>query len=200
MVWVDAGVAGAHEPLSAAQVQSLCLHLAQEFHTLAGLRHPHIVSVLDYGFARDHQPYFTMELLENARTLDESSRDQPFAVRVGLLLQVLQALYYLHWRGVLNRDLKPSNILVIQAAHGLQVKLLDFGLALWTPGMNLERPEVAGTITSAQRLSSKASFHRHREVLANRRGFSRNDVWGLPDEAAQDRARWVSRSGFLVAS
>lgn len=145
-VWVDAGVVGALEPPSLSKVQALRLHLAQEFHTLAGLRHPHIVSVLDYGFDRDHQPYFTMELLENARTLDESSRDQPLAVKLGLLLQVLQALDYLHRRGILHRDLKPSNIVVIQAAHGLQVKLLDFGLALWKPGINLERPEVAGTV------------------------------------------------------
>src|SRR5687767_6183954 len=43
--------------------------LAQEFRTLASLRHPNIISVLDYGFDDQQQPYLTMELLENAPNL-----------------------------------------------------------------------------------------------------------------------------------
>ena len=43
--------------------------LAQEFRLLASLRHPNIVSVLAYGFDEGHQPYFTMDLEEGARTI-----------------------------------------------------------------------------------------------------------------------------------
>ena len=43
---------------------ALRLALAHEFRTLAGLRHPNIISVLDYGFDAERQPFFTMELLE----------------------------------------------------------------------------------------------------------------------------------------
>ena len=46
---------------------SLLLALTHEFKLLASLRHPHIISVLDYGFDADHQPYFTMELLAICR-------------------------------------------------------------------------------------------------------------------------------------
>jgi serine/threonine protein kinase len=95
----------AAEPARAPEQQSLRLHLAQEFRTLAGLRHPNIVSVLDYGFDRNQQPYFTMELLEGGKTLDVAARHQPLEVRVGLLLQILQALTYLHRRGVLHREI-----------------------------------------------------------------------------------------------
>ncbi len=102
------------------------LALANEFRSLASLRHPNIVTVLDYGFDAENQPYFVMELLENARTIREAARDQPLATQVGLLTQILQALAYLHRRGIVHRDLKPGNILV---ADG-QVKLLDFGLAI----------------------------------------------------------------------
>lgn len=45
------------------------LALAREFKALASLRHPHIISVLDYGFDEQRQPYLTMELLENASNL-----------------------------------------------------------------------------------------------------------------------------------
>jgi serine/threonine protein kinase len=133
-------------PSASPELRALRLHLAQEFRTLAGLRHPHIVSVLDYGFDPGKQPYFTMEFLQNARTLDEAAGRHPFEVRVGLLLQILQALTYLHQRGVLHRDLKPGNILVVEGPRGPHVKLLDFGLARIARSPRSEHAEVAGTL------------------------------------------------------
>ena len=101
------------------------LALAHEFRTLASLRHPHIISVLDYGFDADQQPFYTMELLRDAQTITQVATQSTFGEKIQLLLQVLQALAYLHRRGVIHRDIKPGNMLV---ASG-QVKLLDFGLA-----------------------------------------------------------------------
>jgi serine/threonine protein kinase/tetratricopeptide (TPR) repeat protein len=101
--------------------------LAREFQMLASLRHPNIISVLDYGFDSDGHPFFTMELLDRPRTLLLTAQNQPLMNKIHLLIQVLQALVYLHRRGVLHRDLKPTNALVTQDG---QVKLLDFGLAI----------------------------------------------------------------------
>ncbi|MDX1996055.1 MAG: serine/threonine-protein kinase PknK, partial [bacterium] len=50
------------------------LALAQEFKMLASLRHPNIIEVLDYGFDDERQPYFTMELLENAPTILDAAQ------------------------------------------------------------------------------------------------------------------------------
>lgn len=102
------------------------LSIAMEFRTLAGLRHPHIISVLDYGFDTEKKPYFTMELLKNAQTITQAAKDQPLATQVRLVNEMLLALAYLHRRGVIHRDLKPDNVLVTEAGA---VKLLDFGLA-----------------------------------------------------------------------
>jgi len=101
--------------------------LSNEFSILASLRHPNIVSVLDYGFDEERQAYFTMDLLETPETITEASDNLPVAEKVQLLIQLLQALDYLHLRGVIHRDLKPANVLVDE--HNT-VKVLDFGLAL----------------------------------------------------------------------
>jgi tetratricopeptide (TPR) repeat protein len=100
--------------------------LAREFQALASLWHPHIIGVLDYGFEDDQQPFFTMELLEDAHTILAAGEGKPLDEQIGLLVQMLQALRYLHRRRVLHRDLKPSNVLAV----GSHVKMLDFGLSV----------------------------------------------------------------------
>ncbi len=114
--------------LSESKSASDRLGLAREFQTLAGLRHPHIIDVLDYGFEADSaQPFFTMALLESSQTITAATQGHPPAEIVRLFVQMLQALAYLHRRGIIHRDLKPGNVL-IDAQRGL--KVLDFGLAV----------------------------------------------------------------------
>lgn len=102
--------------------------IAHEFQTLATLRHPNIISVLDYGFTTDgaeHIPYFVMEYLPDAQPVVEAGMASSLEKKMDLLIQMLQALHYLHQRGILHRDLKPANALVMRG----QLKLLDFGLS-----------------------------------------------------------------------
>ncbi|MFN8530552.1 MAG: protein kinase [Anaerolineae bacterium] len=118
------------------------LVLAQEFRTLATLRHPNIINVIDYGFSTDGQPFYVMELLRHARPLTTAANDQPTAVKLDLLIQVMNALVYLHRRGILHRDLKPANILVVNDV----VKVLDFGLAIESEALSSQTPELVGTL------------------------------------------------------
>ncbi|MCA9913098.1 MAG: protein kinase, partial [Anaerolineae bacterium] len=103
------------------------LALANEFQLLASLRHPYIISVIDFGFDSIGQPFFTMELLDGPRPITEAALNQPFETKIRLAIQLLQALEYLHRRQVLHRDLKPDNVLVTEDGT---VKVLDFGLAI----------------------------------------------------------------------
>ena len=65
--------------------EAMRVALAHEFRTLASLRHPNVIEVLDYGFDENRQPYFTMTLLDDAVSLVDYGRhcdisDAGFAV------------------------------------------------------------------------------------------------------------------------
>ena len=89
----------------------------------AGLDHPNIVPIFDFGEA-EGDPFLSMKLVEGAQPVSLAVRPAREAVRV--LLQVVRAVQFAHERGVLHRDLKPGNILVDRMGH---VWLTDFGLA-----------------------------------------------------------------------
>ncbi|MCQ3929397.1 MAG: hypothetical protein DPW16_02975 [Chloroflexi bacterium] len=120
----------------------LRLSLAREFQTLASLRHPNVIGVEDYGFDTNQQPYFTMTLLEKPQTILEVGAKASLDQKIDLLIQLLQAMAYLHRRGILHRDLKPANVLV---EDGETVRVLDFGLA--TAQVQQAGEVVEGTVT-----------------------------------------------------
>src|SRR5262245_18656464 len=138
--------------------------LAREFRVLAALRHPNIISVLDYGFDQEGQPYYAMDLEENARTIVEAGRQEPMAVQLDFLVQALRALIYLHRHGIIHRDLKPENVLVVNR----QVKVLDFGLSV-SPGVEgADDESVAGTLA-----------YMAPELLRGALPSERSDLWAI---------------------
>jgi tetratricopeptide (TPR) repeat protein len=130
-----------------ADNQNIELALAGEFKILATLRHPNIISVLDYGFERLEegrtQPYYTMTLLENPRDVDVVAKERDTRGKIQLMIDILQALRYLHRRNIIHRDLKPSNVLVGEDGRA---KVLDFGLATDDASNETAPSGVAGTI------------------------------------------------------
>ena len=101
-----------------------------EARTLAGLDHPNIVTIFDYGETNDGRYYLAMEYISGGRFLDLLKRGHMEPGRaVNLCIQVAQALRYAHKRGVVHRDVKNSNVLVRLLDNGEeQAKVVDFGL------------------------------------------------------------------------
>jgi len=110
-------------------------HFEQEFRTLTSLSHPNLTEVYDFGRVTPEGadrpvPFFTMEFVPGktlGRHLEPGS--DRFEALYECLAQAGQALAYLHGRGVIHQDVKPSNILVTEGLDGPRVKLMDLGLA-----------------------------------------------------------------------
>lgn len=98
----------------------------------ASLEHPHIVSVSDYWVAEDRRHCLVMQLLQGHTLAQElqTRRRLPASEVVRISCEVLAALSLAHDRGMIHRDIKPENIFLHQMPNlGIQVKVLDFGLA-----------------------------------------------------------------------
>jgi len=102
----------------------------QEARAASALNHPGILTVHDFGSEGD-VAYLVTELLEG-KSLRERLRRGPIPEREALTLggEVARALAVAHGKGIVHRDLKPENLFL---THDGRIKILDFGLARWTP-------------------------------------------------------------------
>jgi hypothetical protein len=103
----------------------------REARILAGFDHQHIVGIYSTGILDDRQPYLVMEYLEGRTLFDVLQSDSPADCTrtLAITIQVCQALQYAHKQGVIHRDLKPQNIMLLAAPTSDFVKVLDFGLS-----------------------------------------------------------------------
>jgi eukaryotic-like serine/threonine-protein kinase len=95
------------------------------------IKHPNIVDIYEFGELPDGRPFYVMELLEGIdlrSMLNERGRFTPKEV-FEILEPVCSALQAAHDQGIVHRDLKASNILIMQRDGKQFVKLLDFGIA-----------------------------------------------------------------------
>ena len=125
----------ARKRLTAKSDARALLAFRREFHTLATLAHPSIVSVHEFGLAEDGA-WYTMEYLDGDDLYELGAVEWPRACEI--LRQVASALSFLHSRRLIHRDIKPRNIKL--DAEG-NVRLIDFGV-MTTFGSS---PDIAGT-------------------------------------------------------
>jgi serine/threonine protein kinase len=101
-----------------------------ERQALAIMDHPGIARVFDGGAADTGRPYFVMELVRGVRITDYCDANTlSMRERLGLFIQVCQAVQHAHQKGIIHRDLKPSNILITEVDGAPVPKVIDFGVA-----------------------------------------------------------------------
>jgi serine/threonine protein kinase len=101
-----------------------------ERQALALMDHPNIAKVLDAGADELGRPYFVMELVKGVSITEFCDRNRlPPGARLELFLDVCRAIQHAHHKGVVHRDIKPTNVLVTLHDGVPVVKVIDFGVA-----------------------------------------------------------------------
>ncbi|MGH2457079.1 MAG: serine/threonine-protein kinase, partial [Candidatus Limnocylindria bacterium] len=146
------------------------LRLAAEARAAAGLSHPGIAAVYDVS-AGGSQPALVMELVDGDSLATRLRRDGPLEPRQAarLVIQVAEALYHAHQRGVIHRDVKPGNILLERESG--RARLIDFGIS-HSLEAGTDQLTATGTSLGTPRYMAP-------EQLAGEPVVPRTDLWGL---------------------
>ncbi len=101
-----------------------------ERQALALMDHPSIARVSDGGVTEDGRPFFVMELVRGVTITHYCDQHRlDLRRRLGLFIDVCQAVQHAHQKGIIHRDLKPSNVLVAEYDARPVPKVIDFGVA-----------------------------------------------------------------------
>ncbi len=116
--------------------QELRERFLREARAAGVLQHANIVTVYDLGEA-EGQLFIAMELVEGRDLSEMITSREPLALerKLDIVIEVLEGLHYAHQRGVIHRDVKPSNVRIMPDGR---VKIMDFGIA------RLQSAEISG--------------------------------------------------------
>jgi len=121
-----------------------------ERQALAMMDHPNIAKVLDAGATETGRPYFVMELVTGVSITEYCDKNNlSTKERLDLFLQVCSAVQHAHQKGIIHRDIKPTNVMVTHHDGKPVPKVIDFGIA---KAIN-------------QRLTEKTLFTRYAHII-----------------------------------
>jgi serine/threonine-protein kinase len=144
----------------------------------ATIHHPNVVPVVDHGIdPASNVPYLVMPLLAGedlAAVLDRASCLEP-AIAVALVVQACAGLEAVHARGIVHRDVKPSNLFLENAGAEVIVKVTDFGLAKSFDASS----ESGGALTATGRFMGTPQYVSPEQAVSAKHVDVRSDVFSL---------------------
>jgi len=150
----------------AAESEEYQARFYQEAKAAGGLNHPGIITIYDTGREGDWA-YIAMELLEGVELRDRmAAARMPLPLVLDIAAEVASALEFAHARGVVHRDIKPGNIMVLRDDHA---KIMDFGIARMR--VSEVKTQVGLVLGSPKYMSP--------EQVAGRRVDHRSDIFSL---------------------
>ncbi len=148
-----------------------------ERQALALMDHPNIARVFDAGATENGRPYFVMELVRGVKITDFCDEQKlSTEERLRLFIELCHAIQHAHQKGVIHRDIKPTNILV-PMNDGVPVpKVIDFGIAKATQGKLTDQ-----TLFTAfeQFIGTPAYMSPEQAVMTSVEVDTRSDIYSL---------------------
>ncbi len=116
----------------------------REAKSTASLQHPNIVTVYDLG-EYQNRPFLVMEYLEgySLESLLRAHHPMPLLEKINIIIEVCQGLAYAHQHGIIHRDIKPGNIMVLNDGS---VKIVDFGIARLGDNTLTQTGQIVGSL------------------------------------------------------
>ena len=134
-----------------------------ERQALALMDHPNIAKILEAGTTESGRPYFVMDYVRGTPVTEYCDQNElTTRERLGIFIDICQAVQHAHQKGIIHRDLKPGNVLVTHHDTKPMPKIIDFGIAKATE----------------QRLTEKTHFTEHRQLI------------GTPEYMSPEQARF----------
>ena len=151
----------------------------QEARAVSGLNHPHICALFDVG-CQDDTDFLVMEYLDG-ETLATRIKKGAIPVEQALRFagEIAEALDEAHRRGVIHRDLKPGNVMLVKSGSRAVAKLLDFGLAKM-----VGKEPLAGDVTETIALTGTGAIlgtpkYMAPEQFAGEQADARTDIYAF---------------------
>jgi serine/threonine protein kinase len=111
-----------------------------ERQALALMDHPNIAKVLDAGATETGRPFFVMELVKGVPVTEYCDAQQlTLRKRLELFVPVCRAIQHAHQKGIIHRDVKPSNVMITLVDGRPTPRVIDFGIAKATNQRLTER-------------------------------------------------------------
>ncbi len=121
-------------------VNEVVARFEREAVAAARIEHPNVAPATDFGKLEDGSFYLVLEYVDG-KSLRALIAEGPLEWRraVGIARQVVSALVAAHGAGVVHRDLKPDNVMLVPQPEGERVKVLDFGIARVSTSSDAQR-------------------------------------------------------------
>jgi len=110
--------------------KSVIARFEAERQALAMMDHPNIAKVFDAGATETGRPYFVMELVTGVSITEYCDKNNlNTKERLALFIEVCNAVQHAHQKGIIHRDIKPTNVMVTLRDGRPMPKVIDFGIA-----------------------------------------------------------------------
>jgi len=157
--------------------KSVIARFEAERQALAMMDHPNIAKVLDAGATETGRPYFVMELVTGVSITAYCDKNNlSTKERLELFIQVCNAVQHAHQKGIIHRDIKPTNVMVTRH-EGISVpKVIDFGIA---KAINQKLTEKTLFTRYAHIIGTPAYMSPEQAELSDLGIDSRSDIYSL---------------------